>query len=63
VRRFTDDVQNERMDVIIFPNQLEYAQQYGVDKTLLDSLNIVIMHPGPINRGKITSEWQIHINL
>ncbi len=46
-------VQNERMDVNYFPSTREYAQQYGVDKTLLDSLNkeIVIMHPGPINRG------------
>jgi aspartate carbamoyltransferase catalytic subunit len=46
-------VQNERMDVNFFPSTREYAQQYGLDKTLLDSLNkeIVIMHPGPINRG------------
>lgn len=46
-------VQNERMDVNYFPSTREYAQQYGVDKNLLDSLNkeIVIMHPGPINRG------------
>lgn len=52
-------VQNERMDVNYFPSTREYAQQYGVDKALLDSLNkeIVIMHPGPINRGvEITSE-------
>jgi len=52
-------VQNERMDVNYFPSTLEYAQQYGVDKALLDSLNkeIVIMHPGPINRGvEITSD-------
>ena len=52
-------VQNERMDVNFFPSTREYAQQYGVDKPLLDSLNkeIVIMHPGPINRGvEITSE-------
>lgn len=52
-------VQNERMDVNYFPSTREYAQQYGVDKTLLDSLNkeIIIMHPGPINRGvEITSE-------
>jgi aspartate carbamoyltransferase catalytic subunit len=52
-------VQNERMDVNFFPSTREYAQQYGVDKTLLDSLNkeIVIMHPGPINRGvEITSD-------
>lgn len=52
-------VQNERMDVNYFPSTREYAQQYGVDKNLLDSLNkeIVIMHPGPINRGvEITSD-------
>jgi|TARA_R110002124_G_scaffold275446_2_gene445885 aspartate carbamoyltransferase catalytic subunit len=52
-------VQNERMDVNYFPSTREYAQQYGLDKQLLDSLNkeIVIMHPGPINRGvEITSD-------
>lgn len=52
-------VQNERMDVNYFPSTREYTQQYGVDKYLLDSLNkeIIIMHPGPINRGvEITSD-------
>ena len=52
-------VQNERLDVSYFPTTREYTQQYGLDKTILDSLNkeIVIMHPGPINRGvEITSE-------
>ena len=52
-------VQNERMEVNYFPSTREYTQQYGVDKALLDSLNkeIVIMHPGPINRGvEITSD-------
>ena len=52
-------VQNERLDVNYFPSTREYAQQYGVDKQLLDSLNkeIVVMHPGPINRGvEITSD-------
>lgn len=52
-------VQNERMDVNYFPSTREYAQQYGLDKQLLDSLSkeIVIMHPGPINRGvEITSD-------
>jgi aspartate carbamoyltransferase catalytic subunit len=52
-------VQNERMDVNFFPSTREYAQQYGLDKTLLDSLKkeIIIMHPGPINRGvEITSD-------
>ena len=52
-------VQNERMDINYFPSTREYSQQYGVDKKLLDSLDkeIVIMHPGPINRGvEITSD-------
>jgi len=52
-------VQNERMDVNYFPSTREYAQRYGVDKKLLESLDkeIVIMHPGPINRGvEITSD-------
>lgn len=52
-------VQNERMDINYFPSVREYAQQYGVDKALLDSLSkqIVVMHPGPINRGvEITSD-------
>ncbi len=52
-------VQNERLDVSYFPTTREYTQQYGVTKELLDSLNkeIVIMHPGPINRGVgITSD-------
>lgn len=52
-------VQNERMDISYFPSVREYVQQYGVTKEILDSLDkeIVIMHPGPINRGvEITSE-------
>ena len=52
-------VQNERMDVSYFPTTREYTQQYGVNKALLESLDkeIVIMHPGPINRGvEITSD-------
>ena len=52
-------IQNERMEISYFPSTREYTQQYGVNKTLLDSLNkeIIIMHPGPINRGvEITSD-------
>jgi aspartate carbamoyltransferase catalytic subunit len=52
-------VQNERLDISYFPSTREYTMQYGVDKKILDSLNkeIVIMHPGPINRGvEITSD-------
>jgi aspartate carbamoyltransferase catalytic subunit len=52
-------VQNERMEVSYFPSIRDYTQQYGLTKELLDSIGkeIVIMHPGPINRGvEITSE-------
>ncbi|MAB57029.1 MAG: aspartate carbamoyltransferase [Aequorivita sp.] len=52
-------VQNERMDISYFPTKREYTQQFGLNKQLLDSLNkeIVVMHPGPINRGvEITSD-------
>jgi len=52
-------IQNERLDISYFPTTREYTQQFGVNKALLDSLDkeIVIMHPGPINRGvEITSD-------
>jgi len=52
-------VQNERMEINYFPSIREYAQLFGINKKLLDSLDkkIVIMHPGPINRGvEITSD-------
>jgi aspartate carbamoyltransferase catalytic subunit len=52
-------IQKERMDMSYFPTTREYSMQFGIDMPLLDSLDkeIVIMHPGPINRGvEITSE-------
>ena len=52
-------VQNERMEISYFPSTREYTQQYGVNREILDNLSkeIVIMHPGPINRGvEITSD-------
>ncbi|MBT4869440.1 MAG: aspartate carbamoyltransferase catalytic subunit [Polaribacter sp.] len=52
-------VQHERMDINYFPSIREYKQLFGINQEILDKLNkkIVIMHPGPINRGvEITSE-------
>ncbi|MGB0934213.1 MAG: aspartate carbamoyltransferase catalytic subunit [Lishizhenia sp.] len=52
-------IQLERQEMKYFPSLREYAMQYGLTKEILDSLNkeIVIMHPGPINRGvEITSD-------
>lgn len=52
-------IQLERQDIKYFPSLREYTMQYGLDMPLLKSIGkeIVIMHPGPINRGvEITSE-------
>ena len=52
-------VQNERMDLGCFPSTREYSQSFGLNGNLLKKLRkeIVILHPGPINRGvEITSE-------
>jgi len=52
-------VQNERMEINYFPSTREYSQLFGINKQLLDSLGkkILIMHPGPINRGvELTSD-------
>ena len=52
-------VQHERMDIKYFPSTREYTQLFGINKQILDNLGkkIIIMHPGPINRGvEITSE-------
>jgi aspartate carbamoyltransferase catalytic subunit len=52
-------IQLERQDLKYFPSLREYSLYYGINKQLLDELDkkIVIMHPGPINRGvEITSD-------
>jgi aspartate carbamoyltransferase catalytic subunit len=52
-------VQHERQDIKYFPSIAEYRAQYGLTMDHLDALEkpIVVMHPGPINRGvEITSE-------
>ena len=52
-------IQLERQQIKYFPSLREYALYFGVNKGLLDQIDkeIVIMHPGPINRGvEITSD-------
>ena len=46
-------IQLERQNQVLFSSLREYNLAYGINKKLLDSLSkeIVIMHPGPINRG------------
>ena len=52
-------VQNERMELSYFPTTREYSQAFGLTFERLNQLRkeIVILHPGPVNRGvEITSE-------
>ena len=52
-------IQHERQEIKHFPSLKEYTLQYGLTTELLESIgkDIVIMHPGPINRGvEISSE-------
>jgi aspartate carbamoyltransferase catalytic subunit len=46
-------IQLERQNQVLFSSLREYSLAYGITKKMLDGLNkeIVIMHPGPINRG------------
>jgi aspartate carbamoyltransferase catalytic subunit len=52
-------IQLERQEIQYFPSLREYALYFGINKKLMDDIGkeIVIMHPGPINRGiEITSD-------
>ena len=46
-------IQLERQDVQYFPSIREYSSRFGLTQKKLDSLKkeIVVLHPGPINRG------------
>jgi len=52
-------IQLERQDIKYIPSIREYSLHFGINKALLNSIDkeIIIMHPGPINRGvEITSD-------
>ncbi|HRQ19440.1 MAG TPA: aspartate carbamoyltransferase catalytic subunit [Agriterribacter sp.] len=46
-------IQLERQNQVLFSSLREYSLAYGINKKMLDELDkeILIMHPGPINRG------------
>ena len=46
-------IQLERQQIKYFPSLREYSLYYGINKKMLDALKkpIMLMHPGPINRG------------
>lgn len=52
-------IQRERQDAAFFPSMREYAVHYGLHPSHLEraSPDVIVMHPGPINRGiEISSE-------
>ena len=46
-------IQNERMNQSFFPTSREYSRDFGLDSKKLKQIDkeIIITHPGPINRG------------
>ena len=59
-------LQLERQATGLFPNVREYARLYGMNKTRLGRAhkNVIVMHPGPINRGvEISSEVADHSSV
>ena len=46
-------IQLERQDIRYFPSLREYTMMYGITKQVLENIDkeILVMHPGPINRG------------
>jgi aspartate carbamoyltransferase catalytic subunit len=46
-------IQSERMHAAFFPNEREYARNWGLDDARLGTLSehALVMHPGPMNRG------------
>ena len=46
-------IQNERMSSMLLPSKKEYFALYGLTKERIKkcSKDLIVMHPGPINRG------------
>nr|HID58951.1 aspartate carbamoyltransferase catalytic subunit [Desulfobacterales bacterium] len=46
-------IQKERQETFLFPSEREYARLYGLDRDSLSRAkdDVLIMHPGPLNRG------------
>tara|TARA_B100000902_G_scaffold181162_1_gene174110 strand:- start:345 stop:1277 length:933 start_codon:yes stop_codon:yes gene_type:complete len=57
-------IQLERQKLKFFPSNREYAMLFGINQNMINNLNhdIVLMHPGPINRGVEVSSQVIDSN-
>ena len=57
-------IQLERQELKFFPSNREYAMLFGINQNMINNLNhdILLMHPGPINRGVEVSSQVIDSN-
>ncbi len=44
-------IQKERQKQMLFPTIREYNRLFGIDETTLTDKKVLVMHPGPMNRG------------
>ncbi len=50
-------IQKERQKQMLFPTIREYNRLFGIDETTLTDRNVLVMHPGPMNRGIEISDF------
>ncbi len=50
-------IQRERQKEMLFPTIREYNRLFGIDETTLTAKNVLVMHPGPMNRGIEISDY------
>lgn len=50
-------IQRERQQQKLFPTIREYNRLFGIDETTLKDRGVLVMHPGPMNRGIEISDY------
>ncbi len=50
-------IQTERQKQMLFPTIREYNRLFGIDETTLTDKSVLVMHPGPMNRGIEISDY------
>lgn len=50
-------IQKERQKQMLFPSIREYNRLFAIDETTLTDKNVLVMHPGPMNRGVEISDY------
>lgn len=50
-------IQRERQKQMLFPTIREYNRLFAIDETTLTDRNVLVMHPGPMNRGIEISDF------